>query len=112
MSKKAEKARRRKQQLRRIIAVIKDTPCADCAKRYETRDMTFDHLPEFKKEGDINYFVRLKSRRRLLMEIAKCDIVCRPCHDAREIKRGRMNQYISDRLHRAEHERKRLEEQG
>lgn len=90
MSKKAEKARRRKAHLRRIIAVVKDTPCADCGKRYETEKMTFDHLPQYKKEGEINYFVRLKSRRRLFIEMAKCDIVCRPCHDAREINRGRM----------------------
>jgi len=90
MSKKAERARRRKDYLRRIVAVVKDTPCSDCAKRLKTQQMTFDHLPEFKKRGDINDFIRAKSRRGLLREMAKCDVVCRPCHNIREMRRGRM----------------------
>ena len=86
--KDGERARRRKAYLRRIIAVVKDTPCADCSEKYTTQLMTFDHLPEFEKKANINVFVSNKSRRGLFLEMAKCDVVCRPCHDIREEKRG------------------------
>lgn len=86
-SKRREKNIRKRRYLRRIIAVVKDIPCADCGGEFETPIMTFDHLPEFEKSANINKFVRLKSRRQLFIEMAKCDVVCRPCHDVREIKR-------------------------
>jgi len=86
-SKRALRRRRRKKYLRNIIAAVKNTRCADCAKKYPTRQMTFDHLPEYEKRADIGYFVSMKSRRALLIEMAKCAVVCRPCHDIREIKR-------------------------
>ena len=82
-----DQRRRRKAYLRRIISVVKDTPCHDCGIKSTT--MTFDHLPEFTKKGNVNDFVRNKSRRSLLIEMAKCDVVCRKCHDIRERKRGR-----------------------
>lgn len=75
--------------LQGIIEAVKNVGCHDCGKKFKKELMTFDHLPEFKKEGDINYFVKLRSRRRLLIEMAKCDVVCRRCHDTREKRRGR-----------------------
>tara|TARA_R100001244_G_scaffold15745_1_gene17530 strand:+ start:921 stop:1229 length:309 start_codon:yes stop_codon:yes gene_type:complete len=83
-------SRRRRDYLRSIIATVKDTPCADCGVKLETKLMTFDHLPEFEKDKNINDYIKNKSRRKLLLEMAKCDVVCRPCHDTREIGRGKM----------------------
>lgn len=87
----------RRAYLRTIINAVKSSGCSDCGNKTNTDSLTFDHLPKYEKLGDINDFVRNKSRRKLLIEMAKCDVVCRDCHDKRERKRGRMFQNQADK---------------
>jgi hypothetical protein len=56
--------------------------------------MTFDHIPGFKKKfnlGDIGLDF-LPSLNAIRAEIRKCQVVCRSCHDKRELRR------LSERL--------------
>lgn len=48
--------------------------------------MTFDHRDKTKKCFNVSDGSD-KTMRRLLDEIDKCDVVCRPCHDKREWNR-------------------------
>jgi len=49
--------------------------------------MHFDHRPGEIKEFEIGFAVRGYSRRRILAEIAKCDLVCANCHAVRTYRR-------------------------
>jgi len=70
---------------RKLIQEAKDVPCADCGKRYPPYVMDFDHLRD--KEFNISRAVHKRvSVKRLLDEIAKCDIVCSNCHRIRTNK--------------------------
>jgi 5-methylcytosine-specific restriction endonuclease McrA len=59
--------------------------CKDCGSR---EDLTFDHLPGHEKKGNITDLVSKGSLGKLRREIAKCEIVCWPCHARRENERG------------------------
>lgn len=56
------------------------TPCADCNKLFLHYIMELDHV-RGKKSGNVSSM--LSSRPRLLRELAKCDVVCGNCHNAR-----------------------------
>lgn len=76
---------RTKNYLRRIIAAVKSNGCQDCG---EQNELTFDHLPEYQKYRNVSDIVTTdRSRRKLLLEMAKCDVVCWSCHVKREKKR-------------------------
>jgi hypothetical protein len=45
--------------------------------------MQWDHLPEFVKAGNVSDFARKHSRKRVLAEIEKCELVCANFHAAR-----------------------------
>lgn len=63
---------------------LKSEPCTDCGIKYDPVCMEFDHLPGFKKEFNIGVgFRRGYGKRRMLDEIAKCELVCRNCHALR-----------------------------
>ena len=61
---------------------LRRIPCKECGGRLEPHQMDFDH-----RDPSTNSFQvtdsRLRSRERLLAEIAKCDIVCANCHAIR-----------------------------
>ena len=58
-----------------------ESPCKDCSKFYPSYVMDFDHVLD--KLYGIANIVRAKSRKTLLEEIAKCEIVCSNCHRIR-----------------------------
>ena len=66
---------------------LRRVPCADCGGVFPPHVMDFDH-----RERDQKRFALaagnalLKSRKELLAEIAKCDIVCANCHPASDIQ--------------------------
>jgi len=70
--------------LRKIIHEAKDVPCADCGIRYPYYVMQFDHLGD--KEFTIGRYPKTYSAKRLLKEIAKCEVVCANCHAEEEYK--------------------------
>lgn len=67
-----------------------DKSCADCGLPHG-RKLTFDHLDAGDKNFNIGdpKILRRCSLMVLKREIRKCELVCRPCHDAREFLRGR-----------------------
>lgn len=77
-----ERQRRRRREFRNVVKKYKDVPCADCHQRFPYYCMDFDHVRGKKKFeiSDVNVFSSLK---RLLEEIAKCDVVCSNCHRIR-----------------------------
>jgi len=70
----------------KLIRDLKDKPCVDCNLRFHPCQMDFDHI--FEKTNNVSNLVGSQSSlRRVLDEIAKCEIVCCWCHVKRTVKR-------------------------
>jgi hypothetical protein len=69
-----------------FMRAIKDGPCIDCGVEYPPYVMDFDHVRGEKKFA-IGAAGRY-SQKRVLAEIAKCDLVCSNCHRERTHQRG------------------------
>src|SRR5687767_756387 len=50
------------------------TPCADCGGSFPPHAMQWDHLPGSEKLDDVGNLSRRHNRRRILEEIAKCEL--------------------------------------
>jgi hypothetical protein len=63
---------------------LKDNqPCADCGKKYPHYIMEFDHV-RGKKISDVSQmYWSPDDGKKVLKEIAKCDLVCANCHRER-----------------------------
>jgi hypothetical protein len=67
-----------------------DRPCADCGRCFHHSAMTWDHLPGSTKVAELSTFLsKHRSRRMVLEEIAKCELVCANCHAVRTWERRR-----------------------
>lgn len=76
------------QRLKKIAEDHKSVPCADCKKCYPHWVMDFDHLDGSQKLDNVSALVNgAVSERKLLEEIAKCEVVCSNCHRDRTYKR-------------------------
>ena len=64
-------------------------PCADCGGVFHPVAMQWDHRPGTQKRGEISRMVDRASRKDLLSEIEKCDLVCANCHAVRTYERRR-----------------------
>jgi hypothetical protein len=64
-------------------------PCADCGEVFHPAAMQWDHRPGVEKVADVSDLRAKTSRRRILEEIAKCDLVCANCHAVRTFLRRR-----------------------
>jgi hypothetical protein len=62
----------------------------DCGVTFPSEQMTFDHVRGVKK-FNLGDSLGRRTHKQVMEEVAKCEIVCRDCHDKREIARGRMN---------------------
>lgn len=71
----------------RIILEYKTKPCADCGKTYPPVLMDFDHVPE-RGPKLFNITNGRRAKDKLLIEIAKCDVVCAMCHRIRTATRA------------------------
>lgn len=76
--------------LRLEVQQIKEnTPCADCLNRFPYYVLHFDHLPQFKKNKEVAKLLQgTSSRKTVMAEIAKCEVVCANCHAVRTHNRG------------------------
>lgn len=87
-----------KNRIKQYIKDARNKPCADC--HLLLPDMTFDHLPQYKKcfgiSGSLHY-----SFGQIQREIAKCEVVCRKCHNKREGLR-RLPKVMIDREYKKE----------
>lgn len=74
--------RLRRAQRKEWIRSLKSGPCTDCGTTYPPEAMEWDHLPGYVKLDDVTRLI-FRSRRLILDEIAKCDLVCSNCHAIR-----------------------------
>jgi hypothetical protein len=86
---------------REWIRQLKSVPCKDCGGNFHWVAMDFDHLGD--KEFDVGCMVGLGyGRKKILAEIAKCEVVCSNCHRLRTwtrmtpVERERLNALISE----------------
>lgn len=86
------KNKKRKQERREWLISLKNKPCADCGNTFHFSAMHWDHLPQHKKTFSISS-ARDKSKKELLKEISKCELVCANCHAYRTWKRGQHSVY-------------------
>jgi hypothetical protein len=70
---------------RDFINSLKDKPCADCGIKYAPWIMQFDHLVRSTKEHHVGSLV-MYSKKRVLKEAAKCEVVCANCHADRSYR--------------------------
>jgi hypothetical protein len=79
------------QQLRATIRAAKNRPCADCGQEYPPYVMDFDHREGETKVCNVSalHAERRVSMKKLLAEIAKCDLVCANCHRERTHQRNK-----------------------
>ena len=71
------------------LALKEGKPCADCGQTYHPAAMQWDHLPGAQKLASVADLCRKNNRRRVLEEIAKCELVCSNCHAVRTFQRQR-----------------------
>lgn len=62
---------------------LKDRPCSDCGNEYPSCCMEFDHVRGIKISNVSVLFTRAASKKRILDEVAKCELVCANCHAIR-----------------------------
>lgn len=64
-----------------LLRRLKDRPCQDCSMKFPPEAMDFDHVRGRKRNG----VGRMKraSLSSLMIEAAKCDLVCANCHRVR-----------------------------
>jgi len=63
------------------LYALKSHPCTDCRQVFPPVCMQFDHVPERgEKLFEINLARYTRKHELLLLELAKCDLVCANCH--------------------------------
>lgn len=75
-----------KEELRDFIRSFKNKPCADCKNIFEWYIMEFDHI-RGEKLFNVTSLPQFGSKKRILEEIEKCDIICANCHKIRTYNR-------------------------
>lgn len=84
-----ERSRLSEVKKRVAIRAAKSNPCKDCGFSYPYYVMQFDHVRGKKLFNIAEH--HNTGIKKLLEEIAKCDIVCANCHAERTHKRQRIN---------------------
>lgn len=80
--------RRDRWRKRAKIDALKSVPCTDCGGLFIPYVMDFDHREGEEKLFNISAAIPLSiSFERVLVEAAKCDVVCANCHRMRTWKR-------------------------
>ena len=83
-----EKNRRKKERLKEIVRELKAHPCSDCGGTFPSYVMDFDHRTGEVKNFSVSDSIKWMSLKRVLDEIAKCDLVCANCHRIRTYQRS------------------------
>jgi hypothetical protein len=85
LAKIAEYVRKLRLRRKALINDLKSRPCVDCGRTFPAVCMDFDHLDGTNKQGCVSSMVNNTgaSLKRVMAEIAKCDLVCANCHRIR-----------------------------
>src|SRR5712691_5329844 len=70
----------------KMLSELRNVPCADCGRRFPPYVMQFDHLNGAVKQFTVTRIIN-RSRKLILEEVSKCDIVCANCHRQRTYQR-------------------------
>lgn len=70
-----------------LLLELKSQPCLDCGATLHPMAMDFDHVRGVKEWDISDLSMRTPSVKRLLDEVAKCDLVCANCHRIRTAHR-------------------------
>lgn len=62
-----------------IAEIKKNQPCADCGGFFFPWQMDFDHIGD-DKDREVARMAHEGSRKKILDEIKKCELVCSNCH--------------------------------
>ena len=86
-SEKLRKASLQTQRYKKNLQWVRDVKaqkrCVDCGTR-DYRVLHFDHLPEYEKVISIADALRRGySQKKIMDEMAKCEVVCANCHSIR-----------------------------
>ncbi len=81
---KQKNIKRRKELIEFVIS-LKQMPCADCGVQYPPYVMDFDHRDPKNKISTICMMASTHyySKKKILEEVSKCDLVCANCHRTR-----------------------------
>jgi hypothetical protein len=66
---------------------LKEGPCTDCGRTFVPAAMHWDHLPGTAKVNNLGDLGRRWSRKAVLDELKKCELVCANCHAIRTVRR-------------------------
>ena|ERR1035437_4957131 len=81
---------RQRRALEIIAAAKRDKTCLDCGTAYPPHVLDFDHVRGV-KHRDVSYLTwHGGSPQNLILEIAKCDLVCSNCHRERTFQRKKL----------------------
>lgn len=75
--------RNRTIQKRKLWNLKEQLGCYDCKEKYPHYMLDFDHLPEYEKIGSPTQILHKYSIEKAMLEIEKCNVVCRNCHAIR-----------------------------
>lgn len=76
------KVKANQRRIAKWATTLKDNkPCTDCKVGYPHYVMDWDHL--YDKKFAVSEMSRMGSKRKILEEVAKCELVCSNCHRVR-----------------------------
>lgn len=71
----------------KLLEALRDVPCADCDVRFPSYVMQFDHRDSSDKNYTVTRMIGRAGSAKILLEAAKCDIVCANRHRERTYRR-------------------------
>jgi hypothetical protein len=80
---KAQNERRQAEFLAWYTSLKAGKPCAACGRSFHPVAMHWHHLPGTEKSASLGDLAKRGSRKRVLDEIAKCELLCANCHAVR-----------------------------
>lgn len=82
--------------VRDLLASLKRFPCIDCGRSFHPTCMDFDHRPDTEKLFTISAECGGKAFQAVMLEVAKCEIVCATCHRIRTWNRRHLDDQLSN----------------
>jgi hypothetical protein len=86
-SRERRRFERRRDSIANLIIELKSSPCKDCGKNFPYYCMDFDHLDGSVKKLNIKEIKSSPSKKHILEEISKCELVCVNCYRLRMVRR-------------------------
>lgn len=85
--KERARSKRRRVAIAALLIKLKSNPCGDCGKSLPYFCMDFDHRDPTDKIKNIKVIKSCPSKKHIMEEIEKCDLICVNCHRLREVVR-------------------------